>query len=56
MSDVVGGVVYAPEGVGFWVMYLRNPLTIVSLALWVLVVWFIWPREQRGADSVQATA
>lgn len=56
VSDVVGGVVYAPEGVGFWVMYLRNPLTVLSLVLWVVVVWFVWPREQESIALAPAAA
>lgn len=55
-ADVIGGVVYAPEGVGFWVMYWRNPLTVMSLILWVLMVWFIWPREQPSVVLTPATA
>jgi signal peptidase len=43
-GDVIGGVTGSPPGVGFWVEYLRNPLTIVSFLLWILCGWYLWPR------------
>lgn len=55
-ADVIGGVVYAPEAIGFWVMYFRNPLTIVSLVVWAAMIWFIWPREPAVIESSAATA
>ena len=42
-SDVIGGVVYSPAGIGFWVMYFHNPMTIVALALWLVAAWLLWP-------------
>jgi signal peptidase len=50
-SDVIGGVVSSPVGIGFWVMYFHNPLTLTALVLWALTIWFIWPREEADVDA-----
>ncbi|MDJ0323775.1 signal peptidase I [Cryobacterium sp. PH31-AA6] len=55
-ADVIGGVIYAPRGLGFWVMYFHNPLTIASLVLWAVVSWLLWPRETTAVDRPPAVA
>lgn len=41
-SAIIGGVVAAPDHVGYWIIYLRNPLGIASLGLGLLACWLIW--------------
>ncbi|GAB3135385.1 signal peptidase I [Marisediminicola antarctica] len=39
---IVGGVVAAVPELGYWLVYLRNPVGLVSLGLSALVCWQIW--------------
>lgn len=41
-SAIIGGVVAAPRSLGYWIMYLRNPLGLASTLLAVLACWLIW--------------
>ncbi len=41
-ANVVGQVVGSVNGLGFWLIYLQNPLGIGSLLFGLLVVYFIW--------------
>lgn len=43
VSDVIGEVVAHEDRVGFWVVYLRNPLTLASLAVLAIGLWAVWP-------------
>lgn len=40
-AQIIGGVVLAPRFVGYWILYFKNPLGIVSALVAVLVVWQI---------------
>ena len=40
--EIIGGVVAAPRQVGYWLVYLKNPVGLASLLLSLLVCWEIW--------------
>ena len=40
--QIIGGVVAAPRQVGYWLVYLKNPVGLASLLLSLLVCWEIW--------------
>ncbi|WP_345505964.1 signal peptidase I [Terrabacter aeriphilus] len=42
-AQIVGGVVSHVDRLGFWVVWLRNPLTLVSLALLGVFLWAVVP-------------
>lgn len=42
-DEIIGGVVAHVDTLGFWVVYLRNPLTLASLAMLGVFLWAIWP-------------
>ena len=53
-SQIIGGIVLAPRWVGYWIIYFKNPVGIVSAILAVLVVWQIWSLPREGtSDSVR---
>ena len=31
------------DRLGFWVVYLRSPLTLASLAMLLVFLWAVWP-------------
>lgn len=41
-SAIIGGVVANPPALGYWLIYLRNPLGLASTLLAVIVCWQIW--------------
>jgi len=38
-SAVVGGVVWAPRQLGYWVVYLRSPLGLASVLVSIALLW-----------------
>lgn len=53
---IIGQVVAAPAHLGYWLVYLRNPLGLLSILIAVLLCWQIWsfagsekPAEHREA-------
>ncbi len=42
-SQIIGGVVSHVDQFGFWVIYLRNPMTIASLAMLGVFLWASLP-------------
>ncbi len=46
-SQIIGGVVVAPRYVGYWIMYLKNPLGLASVLLAALALWQIWSLTSR---------
>lgn len=50
-SQIIGGVVLAPRWVGYWIMYFKNPVGIVSALLAMLVVWQIWSLPREGTSD-----
>jgi len=41
-KDIVGGVVAAPPEVGYWLMYLKNPIGLLSILVSAFVFWQLW--------------
>ncbi len=41
-SAIIGGVVAAPPHLGYWLVYLKNPLGLVSIVLAAIACWLIW--------------
>jgi len=41
-SAIIGGVVASPAHLGYWLMYLKNPLGLGSILLAALTCWLIW--------------
>jgi signal peptidase len=41
-SAIIGGVVSAPQHLGYWLMYLKNPLGLGSILLAALTCWLLW--------------
>ena len=53
-SQIIGGVVVAPRYVGYWIMYVKNPLGLVSILIAALALWQIWSltgSESRTSES-----
>ena len=51
-SAIIGGVVAAPPHLGYWLMYLKNPLGLASMLLAALACWLIWSvAGQSGAKE-----
>ena len=41
-SAIIGGVVANPPELGYWLMYLKNPLGLASILLSAIVCWQLW--------------
>lgn len=52
-SAIIGGVVAHPMGVGYWLVFFKNPLGLACVFLSVLVCWQIW--AIAGADGSTRT-
>ena len=58
-SNIIGGVVSAPRELGFWLVYLREPVGFISVVLLGLFVWSFWDSENEPSarpDPIPATA
>ncbi len=52
-SRIIGGVVVAPRYVGYWIMYFKHPLGLLSLVLAVLAAWQLWSFGDDRLESVR---
>ncbi|MEO7007088.1 MAG: S24/S26 family peptidase [Terrimesophilobacter sp.] len=41
-SAIIGEVVAAPAELGYWLMYVKNPIGLASMFLCLLACWQIW--------------
>ena len=41
-TAIIGGVIAAPPHLGYWLMYLKNPLGLASILLAAVTCWLIW--------------
>jgi len=41
-KDIIGGVIASPPEVGYWLMYLKNPVGLLSILVSALVFWQLW--------------
>jgi signal peptidase len=57
-SAIIGGVVAAPAQLGYWLVFLRNPFGLISIAFGVLVCWQLWALsgERKPDDTKSASA
>jgi len=62
-ASVIGGVVAAPRMVGYWLVYLRNPVGLLSILLAALCIVQIWviagradPASPGQSDVVPGSA
>jgi signal peptidase I len=60
-SQVIGGVVAAPRMLGYWLVYLKNPMGAASLFLTIICLWLIYSitmdlaERQQVAQAQEAT-
>lgn len=54
-SQIIGGVVVAPRYVGYWIIYLRNPIGLGSVLLVVLALWQIWSLTSGASKAKEAS-
>ena len=52
-SQVIGGVVAAPRMLGYWLVYLKNPMGAASLFLTILCLWLIYSITMELAERQQ---
>lgn len=52
-SAVIGGVIAAPKEAGYWLMYLKNPLGLLSILLSALICWQMFALAGWGADATR---
>lgn len=50
-GQIIGGVISHADRLGFWVVYLRNPLTLASLAMLGVFLWAVLPLLFGPPDS-----
>lgn len=59
-AQIVGGVVSHVDRLGFWVVYLRNPMTLLSLAMLGVFLWAVLPllfgRVETDEDAAMVPA
>lgn len=53
-SSIIGGVVASPTELGYWLMYLKNPLGLASVLLSVVVCWQLLALGDRKSEPVRA--
>lgn len=56
--SIIGGVVSAPRGLGWWLVFLRQPTGLLSVVLFLVAFWLFWKSDQKqpGVLPVPATA
>ena len=50
-ADVIGGVVASPPKLGFWIVYVQNPLTLGSLVVCGLSLWLVFSMDDDDDDD-----
>jgi len=62
-SQVIGGVVAAPQMVGYWLWYLKKPTGLASVIMTIVCLWLIYSiamayakRRQRTGAAAPASA
>lgn len=49
-SSIIGGVVANPPELGYWLMYLKNPLGLLSVLLSAIVCWQLFSLSAHDCD------
>lgn len=52
-SAIIGGVVAAPPEVGYWLMYLKNPLGLASILLSAIVCWQFFSLGEHSPERAK---
>jgi signal peptidase I len=52
-SQIIGGVVTTVPELGYWLVYLKNPIGLVSVLLTLLVLWQIWSIGKPSAVAAE---
>ncbi len=55
-SQIIGGVIWSPPYVGYWIMYFKDPVGLASALLAVLVLWQIWALGAERAEPLAGEA
>jgi signal peptidase I len=50
-SAIVGGVIYGLPMAGYWLVYLKNPLGLASLADLVVIIWLIFAFAETKSEE-----
>jgi signal peptidase I len=50
-SAIVGGVIYGLPMAGYWLVYLKNPLGLGSLADLVVIIWLIFALAETKPEK-----
>jgi signal peptidase I len=53
-SQIIGGVVTTVPELGYWLIYLKNPIGLASVLLTLLVLWQIWSIGKPSALAAAA--
>lgn len=51
VSDIVGGVVAAPQHLGYWLVFLKNPAGLASVLLGLTAIVLIWSATSGGGRA-----
>jgi signal peptidase I len=54
-QNIVGGVVLSEPNLGFWLVYVTNPLGAASIAMSLLLLYLIWGLFTASPQSEPAT-
>jgi signal peptidase I len=54
-SQIVGGVVTIVPELGYWLIYLKNPIGLASILLTLLVLWQIWSIAKAPAVAAESS-
>jgi signal peptidase I len=52
-SQIIGGVVTTVPELGYWLIYLKNPIGLASVLLTLLVLWQIWSIGKPSAVAAE---
>lgn len=55
-TAIIGGVVASPAHLGYWLVFLKNPLGLLAIVLAALLCWQIWTFDAGETQSSKAPA
>jgi len=50
-SQIIGGVVAAPRQLGYWLVYLKNPLGMASILMSLLLLWQVLSLTKQPTEA-----
>lgn len=54
-SAIIGGVVASPAHLGYWLVFLKNPIGLLAILLAALLCWQIWSFDSGERQPVQTS-